>query len=206
MAGPWILTLLLCLAAYLAASVNFAILLFLALGRGDPRQSHSGNAGATNVKRQLGLAWAALVLLLDMGRAGLVAWAAVSWLPLELWPTPGLFLILGNRYPLFHGFRGGKGVANYLGFSLVLQPTAAGLACLAWLIAYAMARRPFIGSFFMVTVLGLGNLSRCLWQAPAMAAVLGTLALIFLAHGSNLAALRREMRGELSPSWKNLKK
>ena len=206
MTGPWVLTLLLCLAAYLAASVNFAIILFLILGRGDPRHRYSGNAGATNVRRQLGWFWAALVLGLDMGRAGLIAWASVSWLPLELWPTLGLFLILGNRYPVFHDFRGGKGVGNYLGFSLVLNPLAAGLACLAWLGAYTMSRRPFMGSFFMVTVLGLGNMSRCLWQAPAVAAVLGTLALIFFAHGSNLTAWRREMRGELSPAWKNPEK
>ena len=206
MTGPWVLTLFVCLAAYIVASVNFSILLFLILGRGDPRTNYSGNAGATNVRRQLGLGWAALVLLLDMGRAGLVAWAAVSWLPLELWPTPGLFLILGNRYPVFHGFRGGKGVANYLGFSLVLATTAAGLACLAWLGAYAVSRRPFIGSFFMVTVLGLGTINRCLWQGPAVAATLCTLTLIFLAHKSNLAAYRREISGKLSPAWKNSKK
>ncbi|HOO41495.1 MAG TPA: glycerol-3-phosphate acyltransferase, partial [Syntrophales bacterium] len=54
--------------AYLAGSVNFAIILFAVLGKGDPRSGFSGNAGATNVRRQAGLGWAALVLLLDLIR------------------------------------------------------------------------------------------------------------------------------------------
>jgi glycerol-3-phosphate acyltransferase PlsY len=79
-------------ACYVAGSIHFSIVLFKALGKDDPRERFSGNAGATNVYRQAGLAWAALVLLLDMARAralaarashdlagSLVPWAGLPW-------------------------------------------------------------------------------------------------------------------------------
>ena len=72
--------------AYLAGSVNFSILLFRILGREDPRRQFSGNAGVTNVYRQAGLLWAAVVLLLDIGRAFGVCWAALHMLALEVVP------------------------------------------------------------------------------------------------------------------------
>ena len=60
---------LICFVAYLAGSVIFAILFFKIAGRADPRSSFSGNAGTTNVYRQAGMPWAALVFALDIGRA-----------------------------------------------------------------------------------------------------------------------------------------
>ena len=113
---------LLFLTAYVAGSVNVAILVFRLTGREDPRRHGSGNPGATNVYRQAGLGWAAAVLALDMGRAMAVALLAVALLPASAVSWVGLGLILGNRFPCFHRFRGGKGVANYLGFTLVIVP------------------------------------------------------------------------------------
>ena len=113
------------IGAYLAGSVNFAILLFKALGKDDPRAGFSGNPGATNVYRQAGYFWAVLVLTLDMSRALGVAFIALHLVPLVLVPWAGLGLILGNRFPCLHGLRGGKGVANYLGFTMIIAPVAA---------------------------------------------------------------------------------
>ncbi|PID73080.1 MAG: hypothetical protein CSB33_05645 [Desulfobacterales bacterium] len=103
------------IAAYLIGSVNVPIVLFRVLGREDPRGRFSGNPGMANVYRQAGWKWALMVLLLEMGKAILVTAAAMAWLRLERVPWIGLGLIIGNLYPCFHRFQGGKGVANYLG-------------------------------------------------------------------------------------------
>ena len=145
------------IAAYVAGSVNFAILAFRCTGRDDPRRHGSGNPGATNVYRQAGLAWAAAVLLLDMGRAVGVALAAKALLPLGQVPWIGLGLILGNRWPCLHGFKGGKGVANYLGFTAAVAPAAAGVGVLAWGAAHLIWRTPFLSSFAMVFCLTVGT-------------------------------------------------
>ena len=100
--------------AYLTGSINFSILLFKFSGKIDPRKEFSGNPGVVNVYRQAGIFMAALVWLLDMGRAIGVALACSYLLPTAQVPIGGLALILGNRFPCFHQFCGGKGVANYL--------------------------------------------------------------------------------------------
>jgi glycerol-3-phosphate acyltransferase PlsY len=147
-------------AAYLAGSVNFSILVFRITGREDPRQHGSGNPGATNVYRQAGLAWAAAVLLLDMLRAMAVALAANRLLPVWQVPWVGLGLILGNHWPLWHGFKGGKGVANYLGFTVIVAPVGAGIGALAWGAVHLVWRTPFLSSFAMVLCLAAVTAAR----------------------------------------------
>lgn len=173
--------------AYIAGSVNFSILLFRLLGRGDPRRQFSGNAGATNVYRQAGLGWAALVLLLDMGRAVGVAAAAVWLLPYEWVPWAGLGLIVGNRVPVFHGFKGGKGVANYLGFSAFLAPWAATASVIAWYGVYRIWKTPFISSFAMVFILAAGTALVFNWHFIPLCGVVATAAFIVYSHRGNIA-------------------
>ncbi|WP_319407640.1 glycerol-3-phosphate acyltransferase [uncultured Desulfosarcina sp.] len=148
---------LLLVAAYVAGSINFSILAFRLAGRGDPRHHGSGNPGATNVYRQAGIGWAAAVLLLDMGRAVLVALAAEALTPFWQVPWVGLGLVAGNRFPCFHGFKGGKGVANYLGFTAVVAPAWAALGTLAWGAVHLVWRTPFLSSFAMVLFLAAGT-------------------------------------------------
>jgi acyl phosphate:glycerol-3-phosphate acyltransferase len=146
------------ISAYIAGSINFAITLFKITGKGDPRKKFSENAGTTNVYRQAGKFWAVIVFLLDTGRAIGIAFLSVYLLKVEFVPLIGLALVLGNRYPCFHNFRGGKGVANYLGFTAVLSPLWAGIAAAAWLLAYMIVRIPFIASFFMIAFLVAGTI------------------------------------------------
>ena len=176
--------------AYLAGSINFSILLFKISGKEDPRKEFSGNPGVVNVYRQAGLLMAALVWLLDMGRAIGVALVSIYLLSADIAPIGGLALILGNRFPCFHQFRGGKGVANYLGFTTVIAPLAAGISALAWLATFALFRIPFVGSFVMVFVLGLGTLLACNFDPRSTAAVLATVALIYYGHKRNVAEQR----------------
>jgi acyl phosphate:glycerol-3-phosphate acyltransferase len=173
--------------AYLAGSINFSILLFRICGKKDPRSGGSGNPGATNVFRQAGPLWALAILILDVGRGALAAWISAALLPMPLVAWVGLALILGNCYPCFHRFRGGKGVANFLGFSIVLAPywTFAGLAVYG--LGIRLSRHPFIGSLLLVTLLGVGIF---IAKAPGMSGLIAlcfTIGLIFYAHKSNFS-------------------
>ncbi len=183
---------LLVVGAYLAGSVNFAVLVLRLLGKGDPRTQFSGNAGTTNVVRIAGRFWAAVVLLLDMGRAAGVAAAAMHFLPPPLVPWTALGLLAGNRYPCFHGFSGGKGVGNYLGFTAVLAPWWALASCAAWVALWAVVRQPFIASFLMIAVLGAGQAAAALPSVTGAFAVALAAAFLVLNHRANVRKWRQE--------------
>ena len=172
--------------AYVAGSVNFSILVFRFTHREDPRHHGSGNPGAANVYRQAGIGWAVAVLLLDMGRAVAVALVAEGLLPFWQVPWVGLGLILGNRYPCFHGFKGGKGVANYLGFTLVLAPVWAGFGALAWGAAHLAWRTPFLSSFAMVFFLAVGTAVTVDGHPGGTVGVVATALFIVACHHRNI--------------------
>ena len=186
--------LLLLIIAYLAGSVNFSILVFKFTKQGDPRDSHSGNPGMTNVYRQSGFLMAAVVLLLDMGRSLAVAMLAAVMLPYSWVPWIGLGLIVGNRYPCFHGFRGGKGVANYLGFTLYIAPYAVLLSALAWLLCFACFRIPFIGSFVMVLILAGASIFHCGLSILVQRGTVLTVMFIIYGHRQNIREFIRNRR------------
>jgi len=177
--------------AYLAGSINFAIIFFKLTGKGDPRLSFSGNAGTTNVYRQAGYFWATVILLLDIGRALVVAAAAVHYLEGQYLPWACFFLVLGNSFPCFHGFRGGKGVANFLGFTAFIAPWVAVLSTAIWLVVYGIVRTPFIASFFMILTLVLGQAFTLVWHFNAITGVLAAFMLILFNHRQNIANYRK---------------
>lgn len=179
---------------YLAGSVNFPILLFRLLGRDDPRYHFSGNAGVTNVYRQAGLWWAGVVLVLDLGRAVVVSAAALHLLPTQYVPWVGLVLILGNRFPCFHQFRGGKGVASYLGFTVLISPVSAIISAFIWLMVYGIVRIPFIASFFMMAALIVGTIIACGYHPLATAGTIATSLFIFYNHRRNIMELFNSRR------------
>ncbi len=177
------------IVAYLAGSINFSILLFHSLGKGDPRDGFSGNPGVFNVYRQAGLAWAVVVLALDILRSAGIAWLALGKVPPEYLPWCALFLIVGNLYPLFHGFCGGKGVANYLGFTVVAAPWAAALAAAVWVAVYGIRQEAFLGSFGMIAVLSFGLAWRSGYHPLAVLGATVVTGLIIIAHRSNIARM-----------------
>jgi len=174
------------LFAYLIGSINFAIIFFKIMGKKDPRLSYSGNAGTTNIYRQAGLVWATVVFLLDIGRAMLVAVIALYYLKSTLIPWTGFFLVLGNSFPCFHGFRGGKGVANYLGFTVLISPWVVVLSCAIWLVVYGIVRVPFIASFFMVLTLAIGQAHTFDWHFIAVIGAVAAFLLIIYNHRKNI--------------------
>jgi len=189
-ANMLILTISIMAGAYLVGSLNVSIILFSLSGKGDPRSHFSGNAGTVNVWRQAGLGWAAAVLILDMLRGVLLALSAIHFLPPYFVPWVGFALILGNRYPCFHHFRGGKGVATYLGFSLpVTGPIMVIIACASWAVLYAITKIPFISSFALVTILAVSTIMRFQCNLTATAGVMVTLLFIYWNHRGNIRQL-----------------
>lgn len=148
------------------------------MGKEDPRRQFSGNPGVTNVYRQAGLWMAIMILILDTGKAIALSFAALHGsAPSEI-PWVGLALILGNRYPVFHQFKGGKGVANYLGFTAAITPLGACLAAASWGITFWVARIPFISSFFMVFCLAGATILK--WRDFPLAVMGSTLTFLFI--------------------------
>ncbi len=126
---------------YAVGSVATAILVARALGLGDPRQSGSGNPGATNILRIGGKKAALLTLLGDLIK-GVIPIVAARLLGLEGWALAAVALatFLGHLYPVFFGFRGGKGVSTALGILLALMPVL-GLSILGlWILVFAVTR------------------------------------------------------------------
>lgn len=179
------------LAAYLVGSINFSILLFKLLGKEDPRHQFSGNPGVTNVYRQAGLGWAIIILILDTGKAIALALAALHGVSPSEIPWMGFVLILGNRYPVFHQFKGGKGVANYLGFTAAISPMGACLAGISWGITFWIARIPFISSFFMVFFLAGATILK--WRDFPLAIMGSVLTFLFIImnHRQNIKEFRK---------------
>jgi glycerol-3-phosphate acyltransferase PlsY len=189
------LFLLLLLLAYIIGSVNMALWVSRWADAPDPRDAYSRNPGATNVYRHAGPWWGLLVVMLEAVKAAAVAWIAFRLLPNALVPWVGVALILGNRFPLFHGFRGGKGVANYLGFALALNYMAAIVGIGFWASGIYFTKQPFIGSFLLVTVLTAGMVNALGTSITVLSGAVFNLALIFGLHHENI-------RGFLSPFQK----
>ena len=186
------------LAAYLLGSIAFAIVVSRALGLSDPRSFGSGNPGATNVLRSGSKLAALLTLLLDAAKGWLPVWLASAAqargeVGAALVPLVALAVFLGHLYPVFFGFRGGKGVATAAGVLLAINPWL-GLATLAtWLIvalftryssAAALAAAVFAPLYFWFG-------SGLAWPAsPPLLAAVGAIALLIVwRHRGNIAKL-----------------
>lgn len=188
---------LLLLLAYLAGSINMALWVSRLAGLPDPRKEYSRNPGATNVYRHAGPYWALLVVVLEMVKAAVIAWAAYSWLPAHQVSWIGMALILGNRLPIFHGFRGGKGVANYLGFGFFLNPWAAFVGIALWAAGIYLTKHPFIGSFLLVITLTAGIVITLGTTFTTLSgAVLTFLLIIGLHHENIIAFLASQKKGK----------
>jgi len=133
------------LGAYLLGSVSFAIVLSRAFGMADPRSYGSGNPGATNVLRSGRKLVAALTLLGDGGKGFVAVWLAQLWTgqsPLTGVDVllAGVAVFLGHLFPVFHGFRGGKGVATAGGVLIGFNPWLGLATAASWAAIFAFFR------------------------------------------------------------------
>jgi len=193
-------------ASYLLGSVSFAVVVSRLFGLADPRSYGSGNPGATNVLRSGSKAAAALTLLGDAAKG-----AVAVWLVRALGPQFGvgelgaalaaLAAFVGHLSPIFFGFKGGKGVATFLGALLALNFGGGLLACATWLAVAAAFRYSSLSSLCAALLAPLALL--WLTGAADLSLVVAAMsALLILRHRQNIANLLagRERRiGEKSP-------
>jgi glycerol-3-phosphate acyltransferase PlsY len=188
---------ILLLVAYLLGSVPFGLLVARLQGNVDLRLVGSGNIGATNVLRAVGKGAAALTLLGDIGKGaaavGLARWLGASSVLLA---AVALAAVLGHLFPVFLGFRGGKGVATTLGVVLVAMPAVGGLLLLVWLVVAVVWRFSSLAALAAAAALPL--LAWLFDGRPAML-VLGVLLtmLLFWRHLENIRRLLDGTEGKI---------
>src|SRR5579864_791591 len=120
------------ITGYLLGSIPFGLLLTRAAGLGDIRRIGSGNIGATNVLRTGNKALAALTLILDLAKGVAAVLVGALWGPGPMLAAAGA-VVLGHMFPVWLGFRGGKGAATGLGVLLALAWPVAAIAFAIWL-------------------------------------------------------------------------
>lgn len=159
------MVLMLCtLLGYLLGSVPFGMILANRMGLGDLRNIGSGNIGATNVLRTGNKSAAALTLLLDGAKGAVAVLLARAIAGEDAAQLAGFAAFIGHCYPVWLGFRGGKGVATFLGIWLALAWPVGVACCLTWLAIAATGRMSSLGalaaagsSTFWALMLGHGT-------------------------------------------------
>ena len=195
------ITLLFVAAAYLLGSLSFAVIVSRAMHLPDPREYGSGNPGATNMLRS-GRKTAAVLTLLGDALKGWVAVVLARALAPQFGLDDGIVLLcalavfIGHLYPVFFGFKGGKGVATALGVLVGLNPWL-GLACLlTWLLMAGVFR---ISSLAAVTTAVLAPVYAGLlmgWGRTAIAVLVIALLLVYR-HKRNLIKLVNGEEGRI---------
>ena len=184
--------------AYLLGSIPFGLLFSRMGGLGDIRETGSGNIGATNVLRSGNKLLAALTLLADAAKGSVAIFIALEFVgfPAAYWA--GLAALLGHIFPVWLGFKGGKGVAVFIGTSIVLSPLP-GLSMLSvWLLVALISRRSSLAAL-------IATLS-----VPLYMAVLGEIygavvfgvqvGVIYWAHRENISRLRKGQEPRIGQS------
>ncbi len=173
--------------AYLLGSVPFGIVISRMMGLGDIRKIGSGNIGATNVLRTGNRLAAFLTLVLDSGKGGAAVLLARAVAGEDAAQVAGLFAFLGHLWPVWLGFRGGKGVATFLGVVLALAWPIGLMACATWALAAALFR---ISSLSALAAAALTPLYAALLGGRDFAVMAILLALlIFVRHHENIRRL-----------------
>jgi len=179
------------LLAYLLGSVPFGLVMARLFGLGDIRQIGSGNIGATNVLRTGSKPAAALTLVLDAGKGGIAVLVARALVAEDAAQVAGFAAFLGHCFPVYLGFKGGKGVATFLGTLLALFWPAGIAACLTWLLTAAISRISSLSALVAAAMVPVWVSVLGMPQAGLVTALLA--ALIFMRHDANI---KRLLKGE----------
>ncbi len=173
---------------YGLGSIPFGMVLARVMGLGNLRQIGSGNIGATNVLRTGNKLAAALTLLLDGGKGAVAVLLARAFAGEDAVQIAGFAAFLGHCFPVWLGFRGGKGVATFLGIWLAFA-WPVGLACCAtWLVAALVTR---ISSAGALAAAALSTLWAVLFGfGTALMLGVGLTVLIYWRHWANIQRIR----------------
>lgn len=172
---------------YLFGSIPFGLLLSLVAGKGDIRNIGSGNIGATNVLRTGSKLLAVLTLVLDCLKATAAILLAKRLFGDEIGPIAAAGALIGHLYPVWLRFRGGKGVATFLGILIALLPVAAGIYAAIWIILLATLRISSVAG--MIAALSAPIVAAVL-HSSLFPMLLGFAVLVLWKHRNNIARLR----------------
>lgn len=213
--NSWLSLILAAVVAYLLGSTNWAIIITRLFKHKDIRQEGSGNAGATNVLRSQGLPLAILTLVGDMGK-GILAALVGGWIMAYVQMAPGespvlsrealefvghyvagLFVVIGHLYPIYHNFKGGKGVAATMGLLFVLDWRMAVMCVGMFLLTVALSRMVSLGSVLAMSYVPVLTFIFRRWvddmamESAVFCTVLSGLVavIVVVKHGSNMRRL-----------------
>lgn len=173
---------------YLLGSVPFGLLLTRLGGKGDIRSIGSGNIGATNVLRT-GSKWlAALTLILDCLKASAAIVIARHFLGDDTAPIAAAGALIGHLYPVWLKFRGGKGVATYLGILIALLPPAAAVYAAVWILLLLLLR---ISSVAGMSAALSAPVTGAILHSSLAPMLLGFTIVVLWKHRDNIVRLRR---------------
>ncbi len=185
--SPMILALVAVLA-YLLGSVPFGIVITRAMGLGDLRAIGSGNIGATNVLRTGNKGAALATLLLDAGKGGIAVLIARYFVGEDAAQLAGLAAFLGHLFPVWLGFKGGKGVATFFGTLLALAWPVGLAVCGTWAVVAAISR---ISSLSALAAAGSAGLWLLVFgQGQMLVLVFVLTVLVYVKHWSNIQRLQ----------------
>ena len=184
------------LAAYLVGSVPFAVVCSKLFGLADPRSYGSKNPGATNVLRSGNKAAAAMTLLGDMAKGWLAVFLAQLLAPKYgfadgLIGAVALTVFFGHLYPIFLGFKGGKGVATAAGVLLALDPALGLITLGVWLTIAFLLRYSSLAA--LVAAASAPVTAFLFWGSGVLLLVVGIVAMVLI--GKHWANLQRLMAG-----------
>jgi glycerol-3-phosphate acyltransferase PlsY len=187
------------IGGYLLGSIPFGLVLTRMAGLGDIRAIGSGNIGATNVLRTGNKPLALAVLLLDSGKGALAVLLAAEF-GRDAALAAGLGAVLGHLFPVWLGFKGGKGVATTMGSVLALAWPAGLVACAVWL---GMALIFRISSLAALTAMAVAPAAAYVLRGPLTAAIILIIAaLVWIKHAANIGRLLRGVEPRISLSGK----
>lgn len=186
-ATPWLIGA--ALLGYLLGSIPFGLLLSRALGLGDLRAVGSGNIGATNVLRTGSKKAAAATLLLDGAKAAAAVLIARHVAGPDAAAIAGAMAVVGHCFPIWLKFRGGKGVATFLGFMLAISWPSGLIACAIWLLMAALFRYSSFAALVMAFWSPVVLIEFRVHEAVILAAAAAVL--VFARHHANIGRLLR---------------
>jgi len=173
---------------YLLGSVPFGLLISRWLGLGNLRQIGSGNIGATNVLRTGSKRAAAATLLLDGAKGAAAVLLARAFAAEDAAQVAALAAFLGHCFPVWLGFRGGKGVATFLGLWLALAWPVGLASCASWAVVVAATRISSMGALMAAALSTIWLFLLGFTDTFALGVVLTLL--VFARHRANIARLR----------------
>lgn len=174
--------------AYLLGSIPFGVVMAKIFNLGDLSQIGSGSIGATNVLRTGNKLAAFLTLILDSGKGAIAVVAARAFAGDDVAGLAGLYAIIGHLYPVFLGFKGGKGFATFLGTLLAISWPVGLAACATWLVTALISRISSLSALMSATLAPVFTFF--FYDRVGAAMVLLMSLLIFYRHGDNIRRLR----------------